>query len=70
ARQNVLFEIGYCFGVFDDREDTVILKEKSVEINSDLHGLIYIPFTDGNVNATFYKLEKRLEEIYESYSEE
>lgn len=69
ARQNVLFEIGYCFG-FYNREDVVILKEKSVEINSDLHGLIYIPYLKDNIDTTFHKLGERLEEIFESYENE
>ncbi|MCX6258979.1 MAG: nucleotide-binding protein [Bacteroidia bacterium] len=70
SRQNVLFEIGYCIGVFEEREDLVILKEKSVEINSDLYGLIYIPYSEDNIDSTFHKLAERLEEIYEDYCDE
>jgi len=70
ARQNVLFEIGYCYGNRESREDTIILKENSVEINSDLHGLIYIPYTQGYIDSTYHKLGQQLEKIYEEYSDE
>jgi predicted nucleotide-binding protein len=53
ARPNVFFEIGYFLGFQDgyywdyedaDIEPVIILKEKSIEMNSDLSGVEYIEY--------------------------
>jgi predicted nucleotide-binding protein len=41
ARQNVIFEWGYFFGLLG-REKTVVLYDPGVEIPSDLDGLVYV----------------------------
>lgn len=44
ARQNVLFELGYFFGVFGRRSGRVFLvKSGELEIPTDLAGILYIP---------------------------
>lgn len=58
ARQNVVFEMGYCFGAFDSlvenkhynaEEAIIFLKEEGVELFADIHGLTYIEFTKRNL---------------------
>ena len=63
ARQNVLFELGYCHSFYEG--DVIILKEESVEMHSDLHGLVYIPYNKGNIETAFAQLAEGLEDIYE-----
>lgn len=41
ARQNVIFEWGYFFGLLG-REKTLVLYDPGVEIPSDLDGLVYV----------------------------
>jgi predicted nucleotide-binding protein len=75
ARQNVIFELGYCFGAFDSQEDEyaysalVILREKGVETFSDIHGLKVIEFERGKVKAIKPILEQALAEVYENARE-
>lgn len=44
ARQNVILEVGLCLGVLG-RQRLAVLYRDGVELPSDLHGLLYIPFT-------------------------
>jgi predicted nucleotide-binding protein len=44
ARQNVILELGMCLGVLG-RGRIAVLYREGVELPSDLHGLLYIPFT-------------------------
>jgi predicted nucleotide-binding protein len=69
ARQNVLYEIGYCQSAFG-RDGVIILKEDSVEIHSDLHGLVFIGFKSDNIRSTFAELAEGLEAIYEYEDED
>jgi len=80
ARQNVLFEIGYCQGLFDsyyyaeddesedeyDFEPVIIVKEQSIDFRevSDLLGLEVINYMDKNIESTFFQLGKALKRIY------
>lgn len=45
ARQNVVLELGMVLGKLGRRR-VAILHKKSVELPSDIHGLIYIPFQE------------------------
>jgi CheY-like chemotaxis protein len=48
ARQNVLFEYGYFLGMLGRRSGRVFLLHKgTVEIPSDLHGIVYIDISRG-----------------------
>ena len=67
SRQNVVHEIGYLQGLFQDRELVVILKENSVEWFTNVQGIEYIGFDGTKISATFPKLRQALEDIYEWY---
>lgn len=73
ARQNVFFELGYCSGVFDshypddlDVEPVMIIKEQSVNLQdaSDLLGIEYLEYTNGNIESTYRHLGKALNKLY------
>jgi len=52
ARQNVVFEYGYFMGRLGRRSGKVFLLHKgSVELPSDLHGIVYIDITNGIESA-------------------
>ena len=71
ARQNVIFEIGYCQGFWDyyywedeELEPVILIKEKSVEINSDLNGVEFIQYEAGKIRTIYKSLSLALENIY------
>ena len=60
ARQNVVFELGYCFGAFDSlfnaasyqpSDALIILAEKGVEIFADIDGLTRIEYEPGAIKS-------------------
>ena len=44
ARQNVVLELGYFIGKLESRSHVCPIKRGSLEIPSDLIGLVYVPF--------------------------
>lgn len=62
ARQNVIFELGYFLGKFneDSNRRIIILKKGNIEIPSDISGVIYIEFNKA-VKEAFYDLKKQFE---------
>jgi predicted nucleotide-binding protein len=64
ARPNVIYEMGYCDGSMH-RERLIVMKEKTVDIHSDLHGLVYIPYEDGHIESAFSQLAEGLNEIFD-----
>jgi predicted nucleotide-binding protein len=70
ARQNVLFEIGYCQGLWDhyyqddNIKPVIILKEKKVEMPSDLAGNKVILYNEGQISKSLDKLSVALESIF------
>lgn len=62
ARQNVIFELGYFLGMLrsTDRRKIIILKKGSVEIPSDIGGVLYCQF-QSSVTEVFYQLKKQFE---------
>jgi predicted nucleotide-binding protein len=62
ARQNVIFELGYFLGKFqeEDNRKIIILKKGAVEIPSDISGVIYFEYNKA-VKEIFYGLKKQLE---------
>jgi predicted nucleotide-binding protein len=58
ARQNVVLEMGMVLSALR-RPNVAILKKGYIEIPSDVHGIIYIPFND-HVNEAVPKLVERL----------
>jgi CheY-like chemotaxis protein len=66
ARQNVLFEYGYFLGVLGRRSGRIFfLYKKSVEIPSDLHGLIYLDVTNG-IEAAGEQIRRELRGLFPS----
>lgn len=76
ARQNVLFEAGYCMASFEQRyEDesdeytppVIILNERSIDFKevSDLLGLDSLRYTNGTIETTFPQLRNALEGVYD-----
>ncbi|MDP8210223.1 MAG: nucleotide-binding protein [Candidatus Stygibacter australis] len=59
ARQNVILETGFFWGKYG-RNKLIIIYEEGVEIPSDYHGVLYIPFKDNWQE----KLRKEIGEIY------
>ncbi len=66
ARQNVVFELGYCFGAFDSLPDIapykpkdalIVIAEKDVELFADINGLTRIVYETGKIEEreTFIK---------------
>lgn len=58
ARQNVIFELGYCFGAFDSLSDNarysskeaiIIISERGVQLFADIHGVTRIDFKCGKL---------------------
>jgi len=58
ARQNVILEFGYFMGLLG-RDRVCCLYKGDVELPSDMHGIVYIPFKD-SVNETRDKIAKEL----------
>jgi predicted nucleotide-binding protein len=56
--ENVLHELGAASVLYDDR--VVILKERTIQLPSNVSGLAHIPFDIGSVKATFMDLYKEL----------
>jgi len=73
ARPNAIFELGYCMGFWDYHywddeklEPVIIIKEKRVQINSDLNGMEFIEFEKGKMTMIWPRLKQGLERIYNS----
>lgn len=52
ARENVMHEIGFFQG-FYGLNNVILLHESGVNIPSNIHGLVYIPFPKDTIEATF-----------------
>ena len=61
ARQNVIQELGWFQGVLG-RKRTAILRQKEVEIASNIAGVIYLEFSGDNVEMVFESLRQEFEE--------
>jgi predicted nucleotide-binding protein len=60
ARQNVLHEIGFLQARLG-MSAVCLLHEEGTEIFSNIHGLVYVPFPKGTVEATFGVLARELQ---------
>lgn len=63
ARENVLHEIGFLQSEFG-LSAVCVLYEEGTSIPSNIHGLVYIPFPKGRVEATFGALTRELNSFY------
>ncbi len=59
ARQNVMHEIGYFQAKFG-LQNVCLLHEEGTSIPSNIHGLVYIPFPEKTVEATFGPLAREI----------
>lgn len=59
ARENVMHEIGFFQG-FYGLNNVVLLHESGVNIPSNIHGLVYIPFAKDTIDTTFGALLREL----------
>lgn len=59
ARENVMHEIGFFQGKYGF-SNVCLLHEEGTNLPSNIHGLVYIPFTKGNIEATFGALLREL----------
>ncbi len=64
ARENVMHEIGFFQGKYGLNR-VCLLYEEGTNIPSNIHGLVYIPFRKGYVNATFGPLQRELNSIFQ-----
>lgn len=62
ARQNVILELGYFLGKFQDSENRriAIIKNGDIEIPSDISGVLYLEYFK-NIKEIFYDLQKQFE---------
>lgn len=63
ARENVLHEIGYFQAKFG-LAGVCLLHEDGTNITSNIHGLVYIPFPKGRIEATLGSLARELNSFY------
>lgn len=59
TRENVMHEIGFFQG-FYGLENVILLHESGVNIPSNIHGLVYIPFAKDTIESTFGPLYREL----------
>jgi predicted nucleotide-binding protein len=58
-----MHEIGFFQGRYG-RKAVILLHEESVNIPTNLAGLVYVPFPKGNIEAGFHVLQRELKAIY------
>ncbi len=74
ARQNVIFELGYCLAAFDSIPDkywynaVIVLMEKSVEKFSDIGGMQYIEYASEISDEQITVLSKALNRTFRKAS--
>ena len=73
ARQNVIFELGYCIGAFDaikrnslfTREHAIIiLQEEGIELFADIEGITRIIFKKGKISPIKKEVFKSVQATY------
>jgi len=60
ARQNVIHELGFFHGILG-RDRVLLLKQKEVELFSNISGLIYKEFTNNNIESIFEDIRIAIE---------
>lgn len=63
ARENVMHEIGFFQGKYG-LEKVCLLYEEGTKIPSNIHGLVYVPFRQNIINATFGSLSRELKVFF------
>ncbi len=62
VRENVMHEIGFFQGKYGI-QNVCLLYEEGTNIPSTIHGLVYIPFPKGYINATFSALQREIKAL-------
>lgn len=65
ARENVLHEIGFFQGRYGLNR-IILMHEEDVNIPSNIHGVVYTPFTKGNISASFALLQREIHALYKT----
>ncbi|WP_259647207.1 nucleotide-binding protein [Burkholderia pseudomallei] len=63
ARENVMHEIGF-FQAKYGRARVCLLHEEAVSIPTNLSGVVYVPFPEGNIGTSFGVLIRELQAMY------
>ncbi len=63
ARENLIHEIGYFQGRYGTN-GICLLHEEGTSIPSNIAGVVYAPFTRGNIGATLVALRRELDRFY------
>jgi hypothetical protein len=66
VRENVMHEIGFFQGKYG-LANVCLLYEEGTNIPSNIHGLVYIPYPKGYVDATFGALRRELEAAFSEH---
>ena len=75
ARQNVIFELGYCFGSFDKIGNSsgfkaenaiIVIEEDGIELFADIHGLTTIKFDRGKLSRKKQAIILALQSSYDT----
>jgi len=78
ARQNVVFELGYCFGAFDSlrakaryrpKDALIIVAENDIELFSDIEGLRKILYDKGKLEQKKGEIQNALNNSYSKASQ-
>lgn len=64
ARENVMHEIGFLQGKLG-LNNVCILYEKDTNIPSNISGIVYLSFENGNIDSVFYKLKRELDACFD-----
>jgi len=60
ARQNVVLELGVLLAKLGRKRVAILMKGHEMERPSDIHGLIYLPFTDNLIDEVKVSLSKEM----------
>ncbi|MFV8324899.1 TIR domain-containing protein [Flavobacterium sp. ZS1P14] len=78
ARQNVIFELGYCFGAFDSipshsgyetKNAVIVIAEKDIELFANIDGLVKIMFKKDSIKDQEVRIKEALINSYDKAKE-
>jgi len=61
ARQNVIMELGWFMGRLG-RENVIVISQGEIELPSDVHGILYLPFTT-DIHEVSAEISKQLRDV-------
>lgn len=69
TRAKVLHEIGFCQGTFG-RENVLVMKEEGAEEFAEFGGVIYVPFSSGNIKAAFQRIQAEIDAAIDRFEDD